>query len=244
MPEPLATDVKAEPGRRPRILLIDNDADLGQLVTAIFSDNGAEVTVLADMRHDEIAAAVGRLEPDCILLDGATPLDYGSSWAESAQLAERERPIPVIMFSAHAGDTAEARAGTSDRSQQARFAAIVSKPFEIDELIATVRQVLAHVVPFDESPAGDAKRTQLLAEDVRKAGGSDVHSSTRREWVTFRTPTGRFMQVYWWQLLGAYLVGRYDEDGRRLDNIALTYTRSSAVEVCASLMRMETATVR
>lgn len=227
--------------RRPRVLVIDNDADLAQLVNAILTDEGFEVTVLADMRADQVAAMIGRLEPDCVLLDGSDLHGYESSWAESIKMADRERPVPVIMFSAHGGDLSEARAGTSVRSQKAHFAAIVSKPFDIDEFIVTVRQVVALAVPFDESPQGDAKRSQLLAEELQRVGATDTQTSTRREWVTFRSPLGAFMQVYWWQVGGAYLVGRYNDDGRRLENLALTYSRASAVEVCASLMRMESA---
>ena len=37
----------------------------------------------------------------------------------------------------------EAEAGTSARSRAARFAAVVRKPVDLDELVATIRRVVA-----------------------------------------------------------------------------------------------------
>jgi hypothetical protein len=42
------------------------------------------------------------------------------------------------MFTAHSGAAAEAREKTSTRSQAARFASLVPKPFALDELVRPV----------------------------------------------------------------------------------------------------------
>src|SRR3712207_7591274 len=42
--------------------------------------------------------------------------------------------------------------------------------------------------------AADAARTQALVERLRTGGAADIRRSTRREWVTFRAPSGRFVQ--------------------------------------------------
>ena len=49
-------------------------------------------------------------------------------------------------------------------------------------------------------------------ERLRVGGAEDIRRSTRQEWVTFRAPSGRFVQLYWWQLAGQYICGAYDED--------------------------------
>jgi hypothetical protein len=53
------------------------------------------------------------------------------------------------------------------------------------------------------------------------AGPPTIHdpigSSLRRAWVTFRTPAGELMQLYFWEWLLVYLLGRYTPDGKRME---------------------------
>ena len=62
-----------------RVVVADNDTGVSELVKAILTDEGYYVTVLAHTDHESIAAAIGRLEPDCILLDGAQGSGFGDS---------------------------------------------------------------------------------------------------------------------------------------------------------------------
>lgn len=202
-------------GRTPyRVLLVDDDADVADVVLAILSDDGYSVGVLVDTSHEAILAAVGRQEPDCILLDGSAGPEYGSSWAEAAYLAARERSIPTIMFSAHAADVSEARVGQSERTRAADFAAILQKPFTLDELLIAVATACGRSEPFNQSSEGDRERTVALARRLRQLGATDIRTSDRREWATFRPKdVDAIRQLYWWQLMGTYLVGIYEEEG-------------------------------
>lgn len=128
-----------------RVLLVDDDADVADVVLAILTDDGYAVSVLVDTSHDAILAAVGRQEPDCVLLDGSTGIEYGSSWADAAYLAARERSIPTIMFTAHVSDLKEARLGQSERARMADFAAVVEKPFDLDHLLEAVAAACGEV---------------------------------------------------------------------------------------------------
>lgn len=226
---------------RPRsVLIIDGDGDVAEVVRAILTDEGYEVAVLSDLTPDAISAAVGRLEPDAVLLDGESPrAGYGTSWAEAVALAQRERNVPVVMFSADVTAIDEATKLSSERSVSAKLSGIIRKPFELDELLDAVAKAVERAEVFDRSAAADDARTAKLADELEKAGATDIRSSTRREWVTFRTHKDRLMQIYWWQAGGSYLVGRYDEDGRQMENIALTYNRLAALEICRSLLRVE-----
>src|SRR4051794_31020325 len=118
-----------------KVLVVDDNDDITTLVDEILSDEGYAVTVLEDSQIWSILEAVERLEPDCILLDGGTSDGYGASWDTAALLASRVPTIPVIMFTAHVWATAEAGENTSARSKAAGFAGLISKPFELDELI-------------------------------------------------------------------------------------------------------------
>ena len=225
------------------VLIVDNDRDVADMVRAALQDEGYRVSIVGDLAADAIAGAVGSLEPDAVLLDGQDHnAAYGSSWVEAAKLADRPRPVPVIMFTAHSADLAEARAGTSARATAARFAAILSKPFDLDELLDAVDRATGRSVPFDRSLEADHSRSAALAQELGGIGAEDIRQSARREWVTFRTPAGRLMQIYWWQTGGSYLIGRYDADGKRMENIALLYERRAAVETCAAVIRAERTT--
>jgi CheY-like chemotaxis protein len=222
------------------VLIVDNDRDITEVVRALLQDEGYQVSTLSDLSPDAVAATVGRLEPDAILLDGESELaGFGRSWEQAARLAERARPIPVVMFSAHHRDLNEAREGQSERSRRAKLAGVVGKPFDVEDLLDVIATAVGGTASFDRSLAADAARSGGLAKELERVGAEEVQASARREWVTFRTPAGRMMQIYWWQSGGAYLVGRYDDDGRHLENIALTYDRGSAVDICAAVLRAE-----
>ena len=195
------------------MLLVDDDADIADVVLAILTDEGYSVDVLVDTSHESILAAVGRQEPDCILLDGAEATNYGESWSEAAYLAARDRSVPTIMFSAHARDVREAEREESERARAAEFAAVLAKPFSLDELLDAVATACGNSEPFHQSADGDRERTVALARRLRSLGATDIRTSDRREWATFR-PTEKepICQLYWWSKMGLYIVGRYGED--------------------------------
>jgi DNA-binding response OmpR family regulator len=81
-----------------RVLIIDSDADVADVIYAILTDEGFTVSILTRVESDAIRIIVGQFEPDCVLLDGETPASYGESWVDAVWLAGRARPVPVIMF--------------------------------------------------------------------------------------------------------------------------------------------------
>lgn len=221
------------------VLIVDNDRDIAELVRALLTDEGYSVSCLYDRDRDAIAAAVGRLEPDCILLDGESGMggDYGASWAEAARLAGRGRAIPVLMFTAHAPASDEAEAGESDRARAAHFSAVIRKPFDVDHLVDAVAKATGETPRFDRSPAADLERTSRLVARLKETGAMDVRSSTRREWVTFRAGDDSLFQLYWWQKGGCYYVGAYLGDGGRMENIGLFYDVEGAVGCAAAALK-------
>lgn len=198
---------------RPRVLCVDDDRDIAEIVQAVLVDEGYDVSCLYDASPETLSRSVGMLEPDCILLDGGDRERFGAGWQEAAALHERRRPVPVVMFTAHARDVAEAEEGTTERARDAHFAAIVSKPFELDELLAAVAEAVGRSQPFERSAAAETCRTEELVAALRRAGATDIRPSTMREWATFRDAAGDLMQLYWWQARGVYQIGRYREDG-------------------------------
>jgi DNA-binding response OmpR family regulator len=212
-----------------RVLLVDNDRDVTDIVTAILTDEGYVVSTLDKTDRDVIAAAVGQQEPDCILLDGADGTGFGSSWTAAAYLLRRARSVPTVMFTAHAHAVTEAREGTTERAREAGFSGVVAKPFSLDELLDTVATAVGRSERFDQSDAADGRRTRELVAELAAAGATDIRTSDRREWATFTSPHDEHIyQLYWWQRLGVYIVGHYDDEAR-LEQVGRFFARHEAI---------------
>lgn len=212
------------------VLVIDDDHDLVEVVSAVLGDEGYEVTALEITTDEAIARAIGQLEPDCILLDSVESTGYGDAWRTAARIHGRGRPIPTVMFTAHLGDVAEAQEGTSDRAQSAAFAALLPKPFHLDDLLDAVERAVGQSVPFNRSAKAERIRTRQLVERLREAGAVDIAPSQRREWANFRNAAGDDLQLYWWQTAGQYLVARYNAEGDRLEVIGRFFDLEDAVQ--------------
>jgi CheY-like chemotaxis protein len=206
-------EVADMPASGASVLCVDDDRDIAEIVQAVLEDEGYAVSCIYTIEHDALARAVGRLEPDCILLDGTSPMAF-NAWQEAAAMATRWRRVPVVMFTGHTKDLAEARANTSDRAIAADFAAILEKPFNLDALLEAVATATGRSVPFDRTPAGERTRTRELVTAFEQRGATEIEPSKRREWATFRDPKQHLCQIYWWQGRGVYQVGRYTEAGK------------------------------
>jgi CheY-like chemotaxis protein len=198
----------------PRILCVDDDRDIAEIVQAVLHDEGYAISCLYSAQHDTLARTVGQLEPDCVLLDSASSSGYDQAWIDAASLGTRSRRVPVVMFTAHSRDAAEAREGTTSRALAANFVAVLEKPFNLDDLLEAVATATGQSVPFDPSPAAERSRTRALVEALQARGATDVEPSKRREWATFRDQDGQLCQIYWWQSRGVYQLGRYSEAGK------------------------------
>lgn len=218
----------------PHILVIDDDRDIGEVVTAILGDEGYRVTTLDHISDETVRAAIGSLEPDCILLDGAHAVEYAEGWATAADVRHRSRPIPTVMFTAHALDAKEAIEGKSARAVESGFADVLRKPFHLDDLIATVERAVAAGIPFNHSVRAEQNRTDDLVARLTRAGATDVRPSARREWANFRNAAGDEMQLYWWQAAGAYLVARYSADGGVIELVGHYYGLDAAVRAATT----------
>jgi DNA-binding response OmpR family regulator len=125
-----------------RILLVDNDRDVADVVEAILLDEGFTVRVLVDVDPRLLHQLVEDFAPQCVLLDGQGPGQYGESWLYAAWLSDREPAVPTIMFTADQPAADEARHRQTPRSQAARFSDVLIKPFDILDLLAMVSRAV------------------------------------------------------------------------------------------------------
>lgn len=143
--------------------------------------------------------------------------------APTSRLTRAQASVPtaaaVVMFTADTASTAEARAGESARSRAASFFAVLDKPFDLDELLATVARAVGRAVPFDASPAAETAGTAALVAGLEAAGARQIRPGVRREWATFTAPDGACVQLYWRQRDGTYHVVRCTAPVRALECI-------------------------
>jgi CheY-like chemotaxis protein len=142
--QPGIGDDRAAVAAPPRtVLVVENERAIAEVVHAVLTEEGYAPAVLDDARPAAVLAAVDRLEPACVLLDGGHRSGYGASWEVAAELRSRPRPVPAVMFTVDDAAAREARAGTSARGRAAGFAAVLPKPCDLDELLGAVARAAA-----------------------------------------------------------------------------------------------------
>ena len=159
------------------LLIVDDDDTTAALVAEVLSDEGFTVTHLGNTTSDAIRAAVNRLEPDVVLLDGSDKIGYSDSWANAAWLHERARPVAVLMFTSHATDLAEGQLGETERSQRAGFVGFVGKPFDLDMLLVQVKRaatVIARGIASQRDPANAIAIRGCMVDPKAWASHDDV----------------------------------------------------------------------
>src|SRR6267142_3418754 len=134
--------VRAVPGgtavakrKRPLILVVEDDAALGEVMVTALKDEGLDARLARD--GDEAMRFVDTSEPSCIVLDLMMPRRDGFSVLRELRADGRIARIPVVVVTAIFG--------LSERLYATELGAAdyVTKPFDLDDLIARVRALLA-----------------------------------------------------------------------------------------------------
>ena len=135
-----------------RVLLIDDDVRLHELLASYLDQNGLTVTVAADGRKGLAALEGGTF--DAVLLDLMMP---GLDGIEVCKRIRQKSNIPVVMLTAKGDET--------DRVVGLELGAddYVSKPFSPRELLARLRAVLRRARP---DVAGERLNVGDVAVDV------------------------------------------------------------------------------
>lgn len=115
-----------------RILIIDDDADILLVLTSMAEDAGYQVTAID--RGDFLEQIDAGALPDLILLDMLLSGQDGRQIARSLKGQATTRRIPIVMLSAHPNAEREALEAGAD--------AFLAKPFDLDELLATIAAYL------------------------------------------------------------------------------------------------------
>jgi DNA-binding response OmpR family regulator len=137
----------------PSLLIVDDDRELGQMLTEYLSGEGFQVSVLRD-GAEALERLIEQPHPaDLVILDVMLP---SLSGFEVLRRLRRNLSVPVIMLTAHGADV--------DRIVGLELGAddYLAKPFNPRELVARVRAVLRRFSPRDaDAPAHPVTIGQL-----------------------------------------------------------------------------------
>jgi len=178
----------------PRILVVDDEADIRSLVQEILADEGYAVEVAANAEQARSARIAH--EPDLVLLDIWMPDTDGITllreWVQTPNLAS-----PVVMMSGH---------GTVETAMEAtRLGAFdfVEKPLSLAKLLRTVKTALdagrrkrqenRSLVPQVLGPVGRSRPVQQLRELIQRVALHDTAVSIVGESGTGRQMLARYI---------------------------------------------------
>jgi len=120
----------------PSILVVDDERVISDLLSVIFTEEGYRVTRAGNGREGLERLAVDR--PDVILSDLMMPVLDGVALGHALQDDPTYRTIPLVFMSA---------APLSSAARACVYAAFVSKPFVLDDLLDVVARVIATAPP-------------------------------------------------------------------------------------------------
>lgn len=121
------------------ILVIDDDPDIINYCTVVFEGHGYQVRGAVSAAEGE--AALRERRPDLVILD--IMMESPDSGFELAHVIARDfAGLPVVLFSS----IADAAMWTFDTSALP-VSAMLEKPIEPDDLLATVRRLLKDKAP-------------------------------------------------------------------------------------------------
>ena len=113
------------------ILVIDDEIAIVEMLSAFLQEEGWQVTTAGNGQQG--LERLASVRPAMVVSDVMMPVLDGWELCRRMQADPRYQSIPVVLMSAMR--TTPSMAGC-------RYAALVSKPFELDELLQTITRLL------------------------------------------------------------------------------------------------------
>jgi CheY-like chemotaxis protein len=112
-----------------RILVVDDDQDICEVLLAILESESYEVEVANDGTHALAKMETG-LKPDLILLDMMMPRMDGITFVREIQQRGLRTSIPIVLLSAHVR--------SEEQVGQMNLEGFISKPFDVSTILDTI----------------------------------------------------------------------------------------------------------
>ena len=152
---PGSQQATADVAERTRVLVVDDESNITDLVATVLRYEGFEVQTAATGR--DALKAVNAFRPALVVLDIMLPdLD---GFEVQRQLADNGGKIPVVFLTA--------KDATEDKVRGLTMGAddYVTKPFSLEELVARVRAVLRRANGTDPSASGRLQFADLEMDE-------------------------------------------------------------------------------
>lgn len=150
------------PAARPSLLLVEDDPTIGDLLLEFLGGEGYDATLARSADEGLALLTVARF--DLVITDGFAGYAGGEGrWALVEQIRRAACPTPVLICTAHSESFF---AGARERG----FAALLTKPFDLDALAILVARLIAPAPLGPDCPASrDAEPATQPAKDSRQS---------------------------------------------------------------------------
>jgi|ERR1051325_7921366 len=118
-----------------KILIVDDEEDIVNLVRMILEDAGYHVSSAIDGR--EALRKIDEVHYDLVLLDIMMPVISGWEVLNQLRLNDGTRNLPVALL------TARASPRDDNRQHPTNYCDYITKPFEPEDLLRRIRQILS-----------------------------------------------------------------------------------------------------
>ncbi len=202
----------------PRILVVDDDTALAEMIGIVLRSEGFEPFFCAD--GSEALRAFHGAKPDLVLLDLMLP---GKDGIEVCAEIRAESGVPIIMLTAKS-DTSDVVRGLESGADD-----YVVKPFNPKELVARIRTRLR------PATAGDSETLQIGDLELDVAGhevrrGSDKINLTPLEFELLLALALKPQQVFTREMLLEQVWGYHYKADTRLVNVHVQRLRAKVEE--------------
>ena len=146
-----------------RILVVDDESAIAELISLNLRHDGHEVRVAAD--STQASAAVRDALPDLVVLDWMLPGESGVVLARRWRSDPRTKDLPIVMLTARSDErdlVSGLDAGADD---------YLAKPFSPPELLARIRALLRRKAPEALDSVLEVGILQMDPSTMRVSGG-------------------------------------------------------------------------
>lgn len=192
-PEAVTGAAKEQPvGDRPRILVVDDNADLRSYVSSVLQRHNYQISTARNGAEGFQLAQT--LQPQLIVTDLMMPLVSGMEMIQMIRQDDQLKGIPIVLLTAKADE--ETRIDSAEQGADA----YLSKPFNDRELLAEVRNLLS----LKANERRVAELNTYLTESVLKRflPASLVEKAAKGELTLDLRPEPRLVTVLFSDIIG------------------------------------------
>ncbi|HVP66707.1 MAG TPA: response regulator [Anaeromyxobacteraceae bacterium] len=152
------------PSDRRRVLVVDDEPEIRQLVEKALAARDFEVETASD--GEEALARVQKRPPNLVLLDAMLPKIHGFEVARKLRSDVRTRGVPIVMM------TAIYRGWRFAQDARETYGAedYIEKPFRLDDLLRRVEAVLEATSARQSEPSASAEPLLQRGREMLQAG--------------------------------------------------------------------------